>query len=585
MTTTITLRGTKGAPLTYDEVDQNFANLKETADAAADAVASVGGKANASAIGIASDATHLGTFTGSTISDDVDAKTAIQELETAHEATAPFSHASAFSDGTVGKTLQDRGVCVTDEPYEAVGDGAADDGAAIQAAIDAVTATGGVVYFPVGTYLIEAAGGSIGLSLKDNVILLGQGPGSIIKLKNGADSHLINVASGVNDCGVLNLTLDGNRANQTLQVHALRAVGVDGLTVQNCTIKSAFHYGIGIQDGTNKRVKLDNLYVHDTGGDGIDIKNKNDDNEDVQLSNITVESWGNNGSLTIQTGIDCRGPVRANNIWISSPVAADAVGYRFRPGELLDANGLGAHRSSLTNFDIRMGAGAAQVGVSVVARDVSVGHGYINGGFRGVVVQDSGFSAAGVTVDGASDDGWVLDAGGGGLDADKAVLVGCQSLNNGVDGFTLEAAGDHLVGCIASGNGAYGARIEASATNARIVGGDYSSNTTAAITDGGTGTLIRNAVGHIVENYVESASLTLDSTGSKTATIAHGLAGTPDPKKCSIVHVRETAVADHAIGFYQIDSVDSTNIVVRARVTTASATGGATFKLGVTVRV
>jgi hypothetical protein len=41
--------------------------------------------------------------------------------------------------------------------YGAAGDGAADDTAEIQAAIDSVAATGGVVYFPVGTYKLSAA--------------------------------------------------------------------------------------------------------------------------------------------------------------------------------------------------------------------------------------------------------------------------------------------------------------------------------------------------------------------------------------------------------------------------------------------
>lgn len=88
MATSITLRATKGSPLTHAEVDQNFLNLQETADAAADAVAAIGGKANASAIGISDSASNLGTFTGSTISSNTNVKTALQELETAVEAAS-----------------------------------------------------------------------------------------------------------------------------------------------------------------------------------------------------------------------------------------------------------------------------------------------------------------------------------------------------------------------------------------------------------------------------------------------------------------------------------------------------------------
>lgn len=86
--TDITLRSTKGAPLTHDEVDANFSNLKETADAAFDAAGGLGGKANAAALGVDNSADDMGTFTGSTISDNATAKTALQELETAVESGA-----------------------------------------------------------------------------------------------------------------------------------------------------------------------------------------------------------------------------------------------------------------------------------------------------------------------------------------------------------------------------------------------------------------------------------------------------------------------------------------------------------------
>lgn len=86
--TDITLRSIKGAPLTHDELDTNFSNLKETADAAFAAVAGVGGKANAAALGVSDNATTMGTFSGSLISDNVTAKAALQELESAIESGA-----------------------------------------------------------------------------------------------------------------------------------------------------------------------------------------------------------------------------------------------------------------------------------------------------------------------------------------------------------------------------------------------------------------------------------------------------------------------------------------------------------------
>jgi len=91
MTTTIVTRAAKGAPLTYTELDANFTNLKSTADAAFDATIALGGKANASALGVADSATNMGTFTGSTIPDNQTAKQNLQALETSLETKLPIS--------------------------------------------------------------------------------------------------------------------------------------------------------------------------------------------------------------------------------------------------------------------------------------------------------------------------------------------------------------------------------------------------------------------------------------------------------------------------------------------------------------
>jgi len=90
MTTELALRTIKGSPLTHEEVDSNFTNLRATADTAADDIASlqtdfetVTDKANASAIGVAPTDNDLGTFTGDLIPDNSTAKEALQALATA----------------------------------------------------------------------------------------------------------------------------------------------------------------------------------------------------------------------------------------------------------------------------------------------------------------------------------------------------------------------------------------------------------------------------------------------------------------------------------------------------------------------
>jgi Pectate lyase superfamily protein len=104
----------------------------------------------------------------------------------------------------------------------AVGDGSTDDTAAIQAAIDAADAAGGgTVYFPEGTYICTT------LTLYSRVYLVGAGVGvSILKLKASTNAALIQTedfatltggvtTGGPLHFGIRNLSLDGNRANNT----------------------------------------------------------------------------------------------------------------------------------------------------------------------------------------------------------------------------------------------------------------------------------------------------------------------------------------------------------------------------------
>lgn len=89
--------------------------------------------------------------------------------------------------------------------YGALGDGTTSDQTAIQAAITAVTATGGIVYFPrsSGKYIITTA-----LTVPANVWLVGAGKtASVIKSTNSAASNILAVSG--DRAGVSNLGLEG----------------------------------------------------------------------------------------------------------------------------------------------------------------------------------------------------------------------------------------------------------------------------------------------------------------------------------------------------------------------------------------
>ncbi|MEU0213612.1 glycosyl hydrolase family 28-related protein [Streptomyces sp. NPDC006265] len=97
--------------------------------------------------------------------------------------------------------------------YGAKGDGAADDRAAIQAAINAASAAGGgTVYIPVGTYLL---GGTLSIPAGEGLQIIGSGWKSSLKVKDGANSYALTFPGADTRISVRDLTIDGNCTGQT----------------------------------------------------------------------------------------------------------------------------------------------------------------------------------------------------------------------------------------------------------------------------------------------------------------------------------------------------------------------------------
>jgi hypothetical protein len=95
------------------------------------------------------------------------------------------SNSAGFLTGATARTVNDKlQEFISVKDFGAVGTGATDDAAAIQAAIDSISATGGDVYFPAGTYLVNTA-----IRAKANTTLYGDGYAS--KIMCPADGWLL----------------------------------------------------------------------------------------------------------------------------------------------------------------------------------------------------------------------------------------------------------------------------------------------------------------------------------------------------------------------------------------------------------
>ena len=117
--------------------------------------------------------------------------------------------------GAVSRTVQSKlRDVVSVKDFGAVGDGVADDAAAVNAAINAVAAIGGGdVLLPAGTTLVGAT-----VYVADNVRLVGAGQkATTIKLKASANVNIIQKKAGAagTGAGLFDLSVDGNDANNT----------------------------------------------------------------------------------------------------------------------------------------------------------------------------------------------------------------------------------------------------------------------------------------------------------------------------------------------------------------------------------
>jgi len=125
----------------------------------------------------------------------------------------------------------------------------------IQSAIDSLPAGGGLVFIKDGTYTINSP---ITIT-KSNVALVGQGPATILALANGVNDSVIKIGdevSNITDVIVSDLSIDGNRLNQTAGYGIRILANCDRISILKCIIKSCYNGGVGrLAEATYTRVE------------------------------------------------------------------------------------------------------------------------------------------------------------------------------------------------------------------------------------------------------------------------------------------------------------------------------------------
>jgi len=234
----------------------------------------------------------------------------------------PSGVTATATGSTTARTLANRFAdTVNVKDFGAIGNGVANDTAALQAAINfASTNGGGTVFFPFGTYLVSAA-----IIIKNDIILdLGK---STIRLASGANDDVIRTVDFYNLIGtnnyssstpnrfvIQNGTIDGNAANQspsnpdTCNGLALYAYGY---VLRDVNIKDSRGHGIRREwgqygepelgmEGCFENIKIRNSWrhgiwdkgPHDSNNNNVTIINAGLESDDT-YDGVRIDSWGN----------------------------------------------------------------------------------------------------------------------------------------------------------------------------------------------------------------------------------------------------------------------------------------------------
>jgi hypothetical protein len=156
-------------------------------------------------------------------------------------------------------------VNVKDPTYDAKGDGTTDDASSIVAAMTAAAVSGGIVWFPAGTYLCNS-----GMTVPDNVSLMGAGPAaSYIKFNGAAINGLAYSAASSKDPQMIRgLRLGHAQANTGLLVAVADVVK---LVIEDCYIGDAnTKFGVDISvSNADVRILSTTIQVGDQFGYNI----------------------------------------------------------------------------------------------------------------------------------------------------------------------------------------------------------------------------------------------------------------------------------------------------------------------------
>lgn len=339
-------------------------------------------------------------------------------------------------------------VNVKNPPYNATGDGVTDDTAAIQAAIDMVSGTGGTVQIPDGTYMINPVAKSSvrshGLEI-DGAMTVSLSPGATLQaIATSSDTYaVIMIYPGASNVSVVGGTIQGERSAH-LGTTGEWGMGIyvgntggSNVFLQGITSVDAWGDGFYVSGGTN--VTVCNVTANNNRRNGMSIIN-------VNGMTVTNSAFKNTAGTPPEAGIDIEPDAgeTVNNVTISGSQFLGNHGAGFTSGVRFALAGSAA----VTNVTFN-GNAIADGGVDSLSPQPWVAAIHI-ANQAGTIVTDN-------TVSNQTGEGIMLTGNGSMTGANRTVLKGNTVTGTiSVPGFTYWSGGGiYLADCpdtIVTGN-------------------------------------------------------------------------------------------------------------------------------------
>lgn len=379
---------------------------------------------------------------------------------------AMSQYVSDSSTKTHAKLSATYGTAVPVTKYGTAGDGATLDTNAINAAITANA--GRAIYFPKGTYLIDATVNSgVGVLLNQANTRLVLDPGAVIKVQPTPAGSYVAIRVTAADCSIEGGTILGDVGTHTGNTgewgHGIHvAAGAHRCRVQGVKVTKCWGDGI-FMDGAPQDVTIANVHSDDNRRQGMSIT-------DAVRPTVLGGHYVNTGQTAFTgpgAGIDLE-PDAGVGAVIGAVISGVVFDNNKGPGFISSSNGqtLSAELTGCISrnngsygYEVAGGNNVTELRSSLALGNAGGGV-YVSSTATGTLLSD-------MTAESGSVQGFLI---GG----PRTHLIGCRARLNVGAGFYVDTADSAILsGCIGSANGQNGLGtpdFDIFATNVRLVG-------------------------------------------------------------------------------------------------------------------